>query len=92
MLFIAPDVHNKRRWSPGQRCPEKRSSTVAGTDGLSRVEDIAGMGTIVLLLLLGWLACTALLTMGVGIRERDGRADKEVNSSRETSGSPAGID
>jgi hypothetical protein len=60
--------------------------------GFSRVEDIAGMGTIVLLLLLGWLACTALLTMGVGTRERDGRAHKEVNSPQETSGSPAGID
>jgi hypothetical protein len=50
------------------------------------------MGTIVLLLLLGWLACTALLTMGVGMRVRGGRANKVVNSPRETSGSPAGID
>jgi hypothetical protein len=38
------------------------------------------MGTIVLLLLLGWLACTALLTMGVGVRARDGRTDKVVQS------------
>ena len=68
------------------------------------------MGTIVLLLLLGWLACTAVLTMGVGIRERDSSADKvvqsisssnhhqnvssssAVNSPRETSGTPAGVD
>ena len=50
------------------------------------------MGTIVLLLLLGWLACTALLTMGVGMRGRGGREDKAVNPPRETSSSSAGID
>jgi hypothetical protein len=75
---------------------------------MPRVGDIAGMGTIVLLLLLGWLACTAVLTVGVGSRERATQRDAElrsvsgqqetrsnsvvVGSTQETSGAPAGID
>jgi hypothetical protein len=38
------------------------------------------MGTIVLLLLLGWLACTAVLTIGVGSRERATERDSESRS------------
>jgi hypothetical protein len=41
---------------------------------MSRVGDISDMGTIVLVLLLGWLACTALLTIGVGAGDREGKA------------------
>ena len=40
----------------------------------SRVGDISGMATIVLVLLLGWLACTALLTIGVGTGDSEGKA------------------
>ena len=47
---------------------------------MPRVGDIGGMGTIVLLLLLGWLACTAVLTIGVGGRERATRRDPELRS------------
>ena len=32
------------------------------------------MGTIILVLLLGWLACTALLTIGVGTGDPEGKA------------------
>jgi hypothetical protein len=39
------------------------------------------MGTIVLLLLLGWLACTAVLTIGVGSRERATGRDSGVRSA-----------
>jgi hypothetical protein len=47
---------------------------------MPRVGDIGGMGTIVLLLLLGWLACTAVLTIGVGSRERATERDSELRS------------
>ena len=50
---------------------------------MPRVGDIAGMGTIVLLLLLGWLACTAVLTIGAGSR---GRATGQDSESRGASG------
>jgi hypothetical protein len=48
---------------------------------MPRVGDIAGMGTIVLLLLLGWLACTAVLTIGVGSRERATERDSDLRSA-----------
>ena len=45
------------------------------------------MGTIVVLLLLGWLACTALLTIGVGgSRDPRTRSDKVVRQGTMTSG------
>jgi hypothetical protein len=39
------------------------------------------MGTIVLLLLLGWLACTAVLTIGAGSHERTTERDSGLRSA-----------
>jgi len=60
---------------------------------MPRVGDIAGMGTIVLLLLLGWLACTAVLTIGVGSRERATGRDSKLRmaSGRQVTQSSGGV-